>query len=103
MNIKDGRTDLDLVTEIMIKNARPLTDAITEHKIKGVRVYLIENPEYKIAVCFDKITLAAVEAMLAELPIVGTFIFADKCFADVNEIINTQEILKKEDRKMRLF
>lgn len=101
--IKDGRTDRDLVTEIMIKNARPLTDMITEHIIKGVKVYLIENPDYKILVCFEKITLEAVEAMLTDLPVVGTFIFADKCFADVNEIINTQEILKKEDRKMRLF
>ena len=98
----DGRSDLDLVYEIMLKYGLPLTLPIEERNFDGVPAYIINHPDYKVLICLEPdITLTAVEEMDKE-PI-GTYIFADRCFADANILSNTEEILKKKDKEMRLF
>ena len=98
----DGRSDLDLVYEIMLKYGLPLTLPVEERNFDGVPAYIINHPDYKVLVCLEPdITLTAVEEMDKE-PI-GTYIFADRCFADANILSNTEEILKKKDKEMRLF
>ena len=98
----DGRSDLDLVYEIMLKYGLPLTLPVEERNFDGVPAYIIHHPDYKVLVCLEPdITLTAVEEMDKE-PI-GTYIFADRCFADANILSNTEEILKKKDKEMRLF
>lgn len=98
----DGRSDLDLVYEIMLKYGLSLTLPVEERKFDGVTTYIINHPEYKVLVCLQpNITLPAVEEM--EKQTIGTYIFADRCFADANTLSNTEEILKKKDKEMRLF
>lgn len=98
----EGREDLDLVYEIMLKYGLSLTLPVEERKFDGVTAYIINHPDYKVLVCLaPNITLSAVEEMDKET--IGTYIFADRCFADANILSNTEEILKKKDKEMRLF
>lgn len=98
----EGRSDLDLVYEIMLKNGLSLTLPVEEREFDGVKAYIINHPDYKVLVCLQpNITLSAVEEMDKET--IGTYIFADRCFADANILSNTEEILKKKDKEMRLF
>lgn len=98
----EGRSDLDLVYEIMLKYGLSLTLPVEERKFDGVTAYIINHPDYKVLVCLaPNITLSAVEEMDKET--IGTYIFADRCFADANILSNTEEILKKKDKEMRLF
>ncbi len=98
----EGREDLDLVYEIMLKYGLPLTLSVKEREFDGVTAHIIDHPDYKVLVCLQpNITLSAVEEMDKED--VGTYIFADRCFADANILSNTEEILKKKDKEMRLF
>ena len=98
----EGRRDIDLVYEIMLKYGLPLTLLVEEREFDGVTAYIIDHPDYKVLICLQpNITLSAVEEM--EKEDVGTYIFADRCFADANILSNTEEILKKKDKEMRLF
>lgn len=98
----EGRSDLDLVYEIMLKYGLSLTLPVEERKFDNVPAYIINHPDYKVLVCLQpNITLSAVEEMDKET--IGTYIFADRCFADANILSNTEEILKKKDKEMRLF
>lgn len=98
----DGRSDLDLVYEIMLKYGLSLTLPVGERDFDGVTAYIIDHPDYKMLICLQpNITLSAVEEMDKED--VGTYIFADRCFADANILSNTEEILKKKNKEMRLF
>lgn len=98
----EGREDLDLVYEIMLKYGLSLTLPVEERNFDGVTAYIINHPDYKVLVCLaPNITLSAVEEMVKET--IGTYIFADRCFADANILSNTEEILKKKDKEMRLF
>lgn len=98
----EGREDLDLVYEIMLKYGLSLTLPVEERKFDGVTAYIINHPDYKVLVCLaPNITLSAVEEMDKET--IGTYIFADRCFTDANILSNTEEILKKKDKEMRLF
>lgn len=98
----EGRSDLDLVYEIMLKNGLSLTLPVEERKFNGVKAYIINHPDYNVLVCLQpNITLSAVEEMDKET--IGTYIFADRCFADANILSNTEEILKKKNKEMRLF
>lgn len=98
----EGREDLDLVYEIMLKYGLSLTLPVEERKFDGVTAYIINHPDYKVLICLQpNTTLSAVEEMDKET--IGTYIFADRCFADANVLSNTEEILKKKDKEMRLF
>lgn len=100
--LEEGRSDLDLVYEIMLKYGLSLTLPVEERKFDGVTAYIINHPDYKVLICLQPyITLSAVVEMDKET--IGTYIFADRCFADANILSNTEEILKKKDKEMRLF
>ena len=98
----EGREDLDLIYEIMLKYGLSLTLPVEERKFDGVTAYIINHPDYKVLICLQpNITLSAVEEMDKET--IGTYIFADRCFVDANILSNTEEILKKKDKETRLF
>jgi adenine-specific DNA-methyltransferase len=60
------------------------------------------NGEYKLLFCMQEdLTIEQTEALAALK--VGTYFFADRCFADVNGMQNADEILKKLGKEMRLF
>ncbi len=98
--LEDGRTDLDLVYEIMLKYGLDLTLPIS--KTANGKAYIVEGEEYKLLICSEmKLTIEDIENFANEG--VGTYLFADRCFSDDNLLINAQEILKAKNKEMRLF
>lgn len=98
--LESGRTELDLVYEIMLKYGLDLTLPIT--KSSNGKAYIVNGEEYKLLICSEmNLTLDDIESFANES--VGTYLFADRCFADDNLLINTQEILKSRNKEMRLF
>lgn len=98
--LESGRTELDLVYEIMLKYGLDLTLPIT--KSSNGKAYIVNGEEYKLLICSEmNLTLDDIESFADES--VGTYLFADRCFADDNLLINTQEILKSRNKEMRLF
>lgn len=100
--IVNGRTNEDLVYEIMLKYGLPLTLPIYEKQFGENKAYIVESDTYKVMICLDRnLSIDTIEQMTDE-PI-GTYVFADHCFADANALINTEEILKKKSKNLRIF
>lgn len=100
--IVDGRSNMDLVYEIMLKYGLPLTLPITEKKYSDYKAYEIASDTYKVMICLDRnLPIEIIEQMTDEA--VGTYVFADHCFGDANILINTEEILKKKSKNLRIF
>lgn len=100
--IVDGRSNMDLVYEIMLKYGLPLTLPITEKKYGDYKAYEIASDTYKVMICLDRnLPIEIIEQMTDEA--VGTYVFADHCFGDANILINTEEILKKKSKNLRIF
>lgn len=100
--IVDGRSNMDLVYEIMLKYGLPLTLPITEKKYGDYKAYEIASDAYKVMICLDRnLPIEIIEQMTDES--VGTYVFADHCFSDANILINTEEILKKKSKNLRIF
>lgn len=100
--IVEGRTSEDLVYEIMLKYGLPLTLPIYEKQFRENKAYIVESDTYKVMICLDRnLSINTIEQMTDE-PI-GTYVFADHCFADANALINTEEILKKKSKNLRIF
>lgn len=98
--LKDDRTELDLVYEVMLKYGIDLSYPIKQTENK--KAYIVEAPEYKLLVCTQpNLTLENIESFANES--VGTYLFADRCFNTDNLLINTEEILKSRNKEMRLF
>ena len=98
--LKDDRTELDLVYEVMLKYGIDLSYSIKQTENK--KAYIVEAPEYKLLVCAQpNLTLEDIESFANES--VGTYLFADRCFNTDNLLINTEEILKSRNKEMRLF
>ena len=100
--LQDGRNDIDLVYEIMLKYGLDLTYPIKEVDSKGKKAYIVDAPEFKLLICADtNITLENIEDFAQQS--VGTYLFADRCFPSENELVNAEEILKSKNKEMRLF
>lgn len=98
--MEEGREEIDLVYEIMIKYGINLTNPV--EKTANGKAYIVTGETYKLLICSaPNITLEDVEAFSNES--VGTYLFADRCFTDDNLLINAQEILKAKNKEMRLF
>lgn len=98
--IKEDRTELDLVYEVMLKYGIDLSLPIT--KTQNDKAYIIEAPEYKLLVCtYPNLTIEDIEDFSNES--VGTYLFADRCFYTDNLLVNAEEILKSRNKEMRLF
>ncbi len=98
--IKEDRTELDLVYEVMLKYGIDLSLPIA--KTQNDKAYIIEAPEYKLLVCtYPNLTIEDIEDFANES--VGTYLFADRCFNTDNLLVNAEEILKSRNKEMRLF
>ena len=97
----EGREDIDLVYEVMLKRGLPLTSTVEECVFDGVKAFFVNSPSDKMLICLDPVIISAVEKMAESTAEVC--IFADRCFADANILSNTDEILKKKDKKVEMF
>ena len=97
----EGREDIDLVYEVMLKRGLPLTSTVKECVFDGVKAFFVNSPSDKMLICLDPVTISAVEKMAESTAEVC--IFADRFFADANILSNTDENLKKKDKKVEMF
>jgi adenine-specific DNA-methyltransferase len=100
--LNEGRTNIDFVYEIMLKFGMPLTAQVKEERIGDIDTYGIDDGVRSVLVCLDEhVGISDIEKMADTA--YGTLIFADRCFDDANMLINTEEVLKKKNKQMRLF
>lgn len=100
--LQPDRTELDFVYEIMLKLGMPLSKNVEVSTIDDKNVYGVKDGAYSILICLEyNISFELVEKM-AESEY-DVLIFADRCFADANMLINTEEILKKKGKTLKLF
>lgn len=98
--LEEGRSELDLVYEVMLKYGLDLTLPISLSQ--NGKAYIVEGDEYKLLICSKSaISMEDIESFAEEQ--VGTYLFADRCFIDDNVLINAKEILKSKNKEMRLF
>lgn len=100
--LQPDRTDEDFVYEIMLKLGMPLSKNVEVSTIEDKKVYGVKDGAYSILICLEyNVNFELVEKM-AESEY-DVLIFADRCFADANMLINTEEILKKKGKTLKLF
>lgn len=88
----DGRTNEDLLYELLLKEGMSLTSPIEEIKIGDKTIYSI-GMGYLMICLEDKIDMSVVEEIGKRKP--ESIIFRDSGFADENAKINTIQELKK--------
>ena len=97
-SIKDDRTDMDVVYEIMLKMGVPLTYPVLPLEIDGVKAYSV-GEDGLLMVCLDAgITTETIEQLAEYAP--AKIVVAESCFADVSAMRNAHYVLK--DRKIEL-
>lgn len=97
-SIKDDRTDMDVVYEIMLKMGVPLTYPILPFELDGVRAYSV-GEDGLLMVCLDAgITTETIEQLADYAP--AKIVIAESCFSDVSAMRNAHYVLR--DRKIEL-
>ena len=97
-SIKDDRTDMDVVYEIMLKMGVPLTYPVQPIEIDGVKAYSV-GEDGLLMVCLDAgITTETIERLADYAP--AKIVIAESCFADVSAMRNAHYVLR--DRKIEL-
>ncbi|NLI91951.1 MAG: site-specific DNA-methyltransferase [Peptococcaceae bacterium] len=90
-NIKDGRTDMDLLYACLLDWGLPLSMPHTQEKIGGFAVHTYNNGD--LIACFDKhISDAVIKEIARRQPLRA--VFRDSGFASSPEKINVEEIFK---------
>ena len=99
-NIKEGRTENDLLFEVLLKYGLDLTLPITEHEISGVKVFNVGAGALLVCLA-DDITVAVAEG-IAELknelkPEICRVVFKDNGFKDSAVKTNVMQKLKQHN------
>lgn len=90
-NIKEDRTPLDLLFQVMLEMDVLLSSKIVETKISGKKVYSVMD-DYMIA-CFDTgITSEVIEAIAKKKPYYA--VFRDSCMADDSTMASFEQIFE---------
>ncbi|HEM6212898.1 TPA: site-specific DNA-methyltransferase [Streptococcus suis] len=91
-NIKDGRTDLDLLFQIMLTLGMELSLPIAKTQIDGTNVYNVEDGS--LIACFaDEISESVIRQIAKEEPLRA--VFKDESFANSAAKINLGQIFKE--------
>ena len=97
-SIKDDRTDMDVVYEIMLKMGVPLTYPVLPLELDGVKAYSV-GEDNLLMICLDAgITTETIEQLADYAP--AKIVIAESCFADVSAMRNAHYVLR--DRKIEL-
>jgi adenine-specific DNA-methyltransferase len=96
-NIVTGRSELDVVYEIILKMGLSLTYPVVERNVNGKKIYIIGDGA--LMICLDSdITLDVAEGMVSlqkeYQPEVWKVVFYDNGFVDDQTKTNSKEILK---------
>ncbi|MDL2293272.1 site-specific DNA-methyltransferase [Ruminococcaceae bacterium OttesenSCG-928-D13] len=99
--LKAGRSDMDIVFEVMLKMGVPLDFPVRPITVGGKKVYSI-GEDAMLLVCLDSgITPKDIEAMCDLAP--AKIIAAEEGFADDTALSNAHYILKDRDIEMKLL
>jgi adenine-specific DNA-methyltransferase len=91
-NIKEDRTDLDLLYGVMLDWGLPLSLSYKIEQIDGVNVHTVD--EGSLVACFaDKVSVNVVREIAKRQPL--RVVFKDSSFASSPEKINVEEIFKQ--------
>lgn len=90
-NIKDGRTGLDLLNQVMLTWGMPLDLTIDTETVGHSTVYNVDDDS--LIACFDQVDEAIVRQIAQKQPLRA--IFRDESFANSSDKINVSEIFKE--------
>ena len=97
--IKDDRTDMDVVYEIMLKMGVPLDTPVQYIEINNNIVYIVGDFLLMIAL-YENITAEDIDAMSAYAP--AKIICAEQGFADDSALSNAHYILRDKQIELKL-
>ena len=91
-NIKEDRTPLDLLFQVMLELGKPLSAKIEEKEIAGKKVFIVDSDEVTdLVACFDKnITEDVVKTIAQMKPLYA--VFRDSGFATNSVLTNFDQI-----------
>jgi len=98
-SIKDDRTDMDVVCEVMLKMGVPLDIPVQYIEVNGKVVYIVGDFLLMIAL-FDNITAEDIDGMAAYAP--AKIICAEQGFADDTALSNAHYILRDKQIELKL-
>jgi len=98
-SIKDDRTDMDVVYEVMLKMGVPLDIPVQYIEVNGKVVYIVGDFLLMIAL-FDNITAEDIDGMAAYAP--AKIICAEQGFADDTALSNAYYILRDKQIELKL-
>lgn len=98
-SIKDDRTDMDVVYEIMLKMGVPLDVPVQYTEVNGKVVYIVGDFLLMIAL-FDNITAEDIDGMAAYAP--AKIVCAEQGFADDSALSNAHYILRDKQIELKL-
>ena len=92
-NIKEGRTDLDLLFGAMLDWGVQLSLPMSKETVDGCDIYTVNEGD--LVACFsENVTENVVSAMAAKMPL--RVLFRDSCFSDDKAKINIFELFKQK-------
>ena len=98
-SIKDDRTDMDVICEIMLKMGVPLDTAVQYIEIDGKIVYIVGDFLLMIAL-YNDITAEDIDAMAAYAP--AKIVCAEQGFKDDTALSNAHYILRDKQIELKL-
>lgn len=98
-SIKDDRTDMDVVYEVMLKMGVPLDVPVQYIEVNGKIVYIVGEFLLMIAL-FDNITAEDIESIAAYAP--AKIICAESSFKDDSALSNAHYILRDKQIELKL-
>jgi len=90
-NIKDDRTDLDLLYGILLEWGLPLSLKHEIEEIDGIKIHIVDNDS--LIACFDESVPETVVREIAKRQPLRA-VFRDSSFASSSDKINVEEIFK---------
>ena len=88
-NVKEGRTPLDLLFQVMLELGKPLSAKIEETEIAGKKVYNVDDGD--LIACFDcDVAEETVTAIAKQKPLYA--VFRDSSFRSDSVEINFDQI-----------
>lgn len=98
-NIKEGRSDFDLLFQIMLNWGMELSLPIVQREIDGIRVF--DVAEGSLFACFaDEMTESVIRKIAKERPLRA--VFKDESFANSAGKINLMQIFKEESPETKV-
>ena len=99
-SIKDDRSDMDVIYEIMLKMGVPLDTAVQYIEIDGKIVYIVGDNSHLMIALYNDITAEDIDKMAAYTP--KKIVCAEQGFKDDTALSNAHYILRDKQIELKL-